>query len=102
MYLKNGPIGLIFHTLFIIFILAPIVMVCAVAFTDQGYISLPTQGLSLRWFYAIANNPRFIDAFFVSLWLGLISATLAVLFSVPAALAIARFQFKGRDSLMAF
>jgi putative spermidine/putrescine transport system permease protein len=102
MYLKNGPIGLIFHTLFVIFILAPIVMVCAVAFTDQGFISLPTQGLSLRWFYAIANNPRFIDAFFVSLWLGLISATFAVMFSIPAALAIARFQFKGRDSLMAF
>lgn len=102
MYIKNGPIGLLFHALFISFILAPIVMVCAVAFTDQGFISLPSKGLSLRWFYAILNNPRFLDAFYFSLWLGLVSATFAVLFSVPASLAIARFQFPGRDAIMAF
>ena len=74
MFLRNGPIGLIFHTLFILFILAPIIMVCAVAFTGDGFISLPVNGLSLRWFKAILNNPRFVDAFVFSLGLGLISA----------------------------
>ena len=39
MNFRNGPIGLLFHTLFILFILAPIVMVCAVAFTSEGFIS---------------------------------------------------------------
>ena len=102
MYLKNGPIGLLFHTIFIAFILAPLVMVCAVAFTGEGFISLPSNGLSLRWFKAIANNPRFIDAFNFSLGLGVLSATFAVLLAVPAALAIARFQFRGREPLMAF
>lgn len=102
MYVKNGPIGLIFHTLFILFILAPLVMVCAVAFTDQGFISLPTNGLSLRWFYAIADNPRFVDAFYFSLWLGVVAASCAVIFAVPASLAVARFQFPGRDAIMAF
>jgi len=102
MYIKNGLVGLTFHTLFILFILAPILMVCAVAFTSQGFIGLPTEGLSLRWFYAIADNPRFLDAFYFSLQLGLVSATFAVIFSVPASLAIARFQFRGRDSIMAF
>jgi putative spermidine/putrescine transport system permease protein len=102
MYLRNGPIGLVFHTLFILFILAPLVMVCAVAFTGDGFISLPSNGLSLRWFKAILNNPRFIDAFIFSLGLGFLSATFAIVLAIPSALAIARFRFPGREALMAF
>ncbi len=92
----------IFHGVFVLFILAPLVMVIAVSFTDKGYLSLPTDGLSLRWFYAIAENPEFIDAFWMSVWLGLVSASIAVLISVPAALAIARQRFIGRDMISAF
>ncbi len=102
MYLRNGPIGLAFHTLFILFILAPIVMVCAVAFTGEGFISLPSNGLSLRWFRAILDNQRFIDAFIFSLGLGFLSATFAIMLAVPSALALARFRFPGREALMAF
>jgi len=99
---KLGPGALIFHAVFVVFILAPLVMVMAVSFTDKGYLSLPTDGLSLRWFYAILDNPAFIDAFWMSTWLGLVSATLAVILAVPAALAIARHKFPGRDVIAAF
>lgn len=98
---RNGPIALIFHTLFLGFLLAPILIVCVVAFTSQGYLSLPTQGLSLRWFKAIGDNPEFVRAFRDSLVLGAISSTLAVGFSIPAALAIARHQFPGREAITA-
>lgn len=99
---NNGPFGLVFHTLFILFILAPLLMVCAVAFTSEGYISLPTSGLSLRWFKAILDNPRFIDAFLFSLGLGAVSATIAIALAMPGALALARHRFRGREALMAF
>jgi len=102
MTLRNGSLALIFHTLFIAFILAPIVMVCAVAFTSEGFISLPSNGLSLRWFRAIFDNPRFIDAFWFSLGLGALSATLAIVLAVPCALAFARYRFRGREALLAF
>jgi putative spermidine/putrescine transport system permease protein len=102
MNFRNGPIGLLFHTLFILFILAPIVMVCAVAFTSEGFISLPSGGLSLRWFRAILDNPRFIEAFWFSLGLGTLSATLAIALAVPSALALARNRFHGREALLAF
>lgn len=98
---RNGPIALAFHVLFITFILAPIVIVCVVAFTPEGYLSLPTRGLSLRWFKAIADYPEFVRAFRDSLWLAALSSTLAVLLSVPAALAIARFRFTGREAVLA-
>ena len=45
---RNGSVALVFHTLFVIFTLAPIVVVCVVAFTPEGYLSLPTNGPSLR------------------------------------------------------
>jgi putative spermidine/putrescine transport system permease protein len=98
----NGFFGLVFHTVFILFILAPLLMVCAVAFTPEGYISLPTASLSLRWFRAILDNPRFIDAFFFSLGLGALSATFAIVLAVPGALALSRHRFRGREAVMAF
>jgi putative spermidine/putrescine transport system permease protein len=98
---RNGLPALAFHALFIAFILAPIVIVCAVAFTPEGYLSLPTHGLSLRWFRAIADYPEFVRAFRDSLWLAALSSTIAVLLSVPAALAIARHRFAGREAMLA-
>jgi putative spermidine/putrescine transport system permease protein len=99
---RNGPIALIFHALFIAFVMAPIVIVCVVAFTPEGYLSLPTHGPSLRWFRAIADYPEFVRAFRDSLWLAALSSTIAVLFAVPAALAVARYRFAGRESVLAF
>ena len=96
---RNGPLALLFHGAFITFVLAPILVVCAVAFTSKGYLSLPTDGLSLRWFRAIVANKDFVDAFWASLWLGTMSATIAIGLSVPAALAIARYRFPGRDAI---
>jgi putative spermidine/putrescine transport system permease protein len=55
----------------------------------------------LRWFYAIARYPEFVSAFWQSLGLGALSSALAVGFSVPAALAIARHRFKGREAFTA-
>ncbi|MBB3264976.1 putative spermidine/putrescine transport system permease protein [Azospirillum sp. OGB3] len=98
---RNGPVALVFHTLFLAFLLAPILVVCVVAFTSQGYLSLPTEGLSLRWLKAIGDNPEFARAFRDSLLLGAVSSTIAVAFSVPAALAIARHQFRGREAITA-
>jgi putative spermidine/putrescine transport system permease protein len=99
---RNGPAALAFHALFITFMLAPIVIVCLVAFTPEGYLSLPTHGLSLRWFRAIADYPEFVRALRDSLILAALSSTIAVMFAVPAALAVARYRFTGRDAMLAF
>ena len=96
---RNGPWALAFHTLFVIFMLAPILVVCFVAFTPEGYLSFPTDRWSLRWFRAIARYPEFVSAFWRSVWLGAASSAIAVLISVPAALAIARYRFPGRETM---
>ena len=37
-----------------------------------------------------------------SLWLAALSSTIAVLFAVPAALAVARYRFNGREAMLGF
>ena len=99
---RNGPVALAFHALFVVFMVAPIAIVCIVAFTPEGFLSIPTTEWSLRWFRAIARYPEFVDGFRTTLALGALSSTIAVAFSVPAALAIARHRFRGREALAAF
>ena len=98
---RNGPLALCYHALFVAFTLAPIIVVCWVAFTPEGYLSFPTIHWSLRWFQAIARYPEFISAFWRSLGLGALSSVIAVAISVPAALAIARYRFAGRETFTA-
>jgi putative spermidine/putrescine transport system permease protein len=96
---KNGWLAIAFHLCFVAFMLAPIAVVCIVAFTPEAYLSLPTTSFSLRWFREIANYPEFMRAARTSLFLGAISSTLVMLFAVPAALGIARYRFIGRDTM---
>ncbi len=96
---KNGPLALVYHALFVTFMVAPIVVVVWVAFTPAGYLSFPTDRWSLRWFQALARYPEFVAAFWRSLGLGALSSLLAIAVSVPAALAIARYRFRGREAM---
>ena len=97
---RNGPVALAFHAFVVLFTVAPILTVCVVAFTPNGYLSLPTHGVSLRWFYAIADRPEFLASFRTSLWLAALASTLAVALALPAALAIGRLEFHGRGWLL--
>lgn len=96
---KNSPLALAFHTLVILFVLAPMIIVVLVAFTPEQTLSLPTRGVSLRWFRAILDYPDFIASFFTSLKLAFLSATLSLVIALPAALAIGRARFPGRNFL---
>ena len=98
---KNGPLALAFNALVIAFMLAPLVIVCVVAFTPGNTLSIPTTEFSLRWFRAVFAHSDFVQSFWNSLWLALSSATIATVIAIPAGLAITRYQFAGRDALNA-
>lgn len=98
---RNGAFAVAFHTLFIAFMLAPLVVVMWMSLTPSNLLSLPTTSFSLRWFWAILRHSQFIDAFWFSILLGVLSASLAMVLAVPAALALARHRFPGRDGFVA-
>lgn len=96
---KNGPLALAFNALVITFMLAPLLVVCIVAFTPHNTLTLPTTEFSLRWFKAVFAHSDFVQSFWNSLWLALASATLATVLAVPAGIAITRYEFAGRGFL---
>ncbi|MEP6722824.1 MAG: ABC transporter permease [Variovorax sp.] len=95
----NGPFALAFNALVIAFMLAPLLVVCVVAFTPENTLTIPTASFSLRWFHAVFSHPDFVSSFWNSLWLALGSATLATVLAVPAGIAVTRYDFPGRDFL---
>ena len=64
-------------------------------------IFLP-PGLSLRWYAHLLEQPAFGRAFLRSLAIGVAATGLALATGVPAALALVRGRFPGRDALQAF
>jgi putative spermidine/putrescine transport system permease protein len=96
---RTGPFTLLFHAAVTVFMLAPLVVVCLVAFTPENTLSIPWGSYSLRWFRAVFAHPDLMHSFWNSLGIGSVAATVAVLFAVPAGIAIARYEFPGRQTL---
>jgi putative spermidine/putrescine transport system permease protein len=81
------------------YILTPLVFVTWLSFYSQEIPSYPPEGYSLKWYRAIADNDRFLSGFLLSAQLGLIATLIGLALGVPAALAIARLRFRGRETL---
>jgi putative spermidine/putrescine transport system permease protein len=97
--MKNGPVAIAFHALVVAFMMAPLVVVCLVAFTPADTLSVPWDDWSLRWFRAVFEHSDLMSSFRNSLVVAAVAATGSVLFAIPAALAIARYDFPGRHAL---
>ncbi len=91
-----------FNFLFLIFLMAPIVVVVLVAFTPEGWLQIPTTKFSLRWFREIPRHPEFIEAFKISLMVAITSSIIATTLGTFAAMALAQHRFPGRDALNSF
>jgi putative spermidine/putrescine transport system permease protein len=93
-WLLNGSAAVAF-----LYILLPLGFVTWLSFYSQEIPSYSPEGYTLRWFQAIMSNDRFIDGLLLSLQLALIATALGLLVSVPAALCISYFRFRGRELL---
>ena len=96
---KNGPLALIFNALVITFMLAPLVIVCRVAFTPEETLTIPTTSFSLRWFDQVLHHPDFVQSFWNSLGLAVSAASISTALAVPAAIALIRYDIPGRGML---
>ncbi len=82
-----------------LYILLPMIFVIWLAFFQQEIPSFPPDGYSLRWFASLIDNDRFIAGFLLSLRVGIIATLAGLVIGVPAALAVARLRFPGREAL---
>jgi putative spermidine/putrescine transport system permease protein len=82
-----------------VFLLAPIVVVVPLSFSGESYLAFPPVSWSTRWYRAMFTNAALVRAFWTSLGLAAVVTALALASGVPAAYAIARGRFPGRDLL---
>jgi putative spermidine/putrescine transport system permease protein len=84
---------------FFAFLLLPLAVVVLVSFASDPYITFPPSGVSLRWFRAVFDEPSFVLGITNSVKLALAATAVSILLAVPAALALVRYRFPGRDAL---
>jgi len=90
--MKTGALSEIFVAMVCLIMLAPIVAVLLMAFSETGNLAFSFDQLSLTWFHAFFDSSAFTGGFILSLWLGLVTAALATLLGGLCALAIARMS----------
>jgi len=80
----------------ILFVISPLLVVIPVSLTSNNVLSFPPQGFSFKWYEKIADRPEFIDSFIFSIELAVITAVCATLIGTIAALALHKYDFRGR------
>lgn len=77
-------------TLLVVFLIAPIVVVTLMSFTDQLYLAFPPARLVLRWYVAVWNESRWLRAAWNSVQIGIATSILSMLLGTLSALAVTR------------
>ena len=83
-----------------IFMLGPILITAAASFNRSDRSYFPPHGLSLHWWGA-AFAPQWTGAFAFSLELASISALATTIAGLPLALALHRYNFRGKQFIQA-
>ena len=86
-------------TVAMIFILAPLLVTIATSISDTQYIVFPPRGFTVQWYGKAVQDQDFLSALWFSTVLAVAATLGALLLGVPAAVALARSEFPGRDAI---
>lgn len=84
----------------VVFILAPLLVTVAISVSDTPYIVFPPRGFTLSWYAKVLADTDFQESLSFSFTLAVAVTAGALLLGVPAAFAVVRHQFPGRDVAM--
>ncbi|MDR1686665.1 MAG: ABC transporter permease [Desulfovibrio sp.] len=89
--------GLILRASVYITLALPAVIVVISSFTAGESLRFPPEGFSLKWYKAAVNSEPFMTSLWVSVRLACISTVLSLLIGLPAAFALDRYAFRGKE-----
>lgn len=82
-----------------LFFLAPLLVVCYLAFSPVGFFQFPVRSFSLQWFSRLWETPELLQAFYRSLILAAVVVPVTGALAVASALALRRSRFRGKAAL---
>jgi len=81
--------------LVIVLVNLPFLIIIPSSFTAAGYLAFPPEGFSTKWYAMILDRPEFIDSFWTSIELAVLTAVIATLLGTLAAFALHKYRFPG-------
>ncbi|HMN79530.1 MAG TPA: ABC transporter permease [Burkholderiaceae bacterium] len=81
------------------FVIAPLLFIVWASFFVDRILTFPPTGYTLDWYLQAAALPDFASGFLTSLQVGICATLGSLLLGVPAALAVERFAFPGRETV---
>jgi spermidine/putrescine transport system permease protein len=97
--MKLGSVLLTVHLwLVLVFLYVPIVVMAVLSFNASPLYALPLD-FDLVWYRELAGNAKLIDAGLHSVGIAIVNTIIATALGTMAALAFARYQFRGKTIL---
>jgi len=92
-----GPVGRGLGWLVALYLVLPILIVVPVALTDQRFLSLPREGLSLQHFQTVLTSPEWLGSIWQSFTIALASTALSVVAGTLCAIGCWRISRRATD-----
>ncbi len=100
----RGPLGWLLVPVavaMLVFTLAPLAVTVAISFSDTAFIVFPPHGFTMRWYGQVLHDSEFLSSLGFSTELALAATAGALALGVPAAFAVVRGRFPGRETVAA-
>ena len=78
----------------------PILLLIVFSFNDSTFLIFPLKGFTLKWYSQLMGADELLRSLYNSLAVGLVSSIIATLLGAMGALAITRFEFKGKNAFL--
>ena len=80
-----------------VFLIGPLLIIMASSFGEQNALVFPGKGFTLKWYQQVFQMRSFINSAVLSIEIALAATAIALLLGVPAAYAMNRYRFPGKN-----
>jgi putative spermidine/putrescine transport system permease protein len=84
----------------LLFLIAPILLVLPLAFSNDAYFYFPIKNYSLRWFQDLFSDPVWIRAIYNSIFIATLAGLLATALGTLAAVGLNQYKLLGKRFIM--
>lgn len=100
--MKKNKLLLLVTALVYLFLIGPLLVIMAASFSDTNYLKFPGEGFTLKWYQQVFAMSAFASAAKLSVLIALGGTAIALALGLPAAYALNRYDFKGKDTSRPF
>lgn len=80
----------------LLFLYLPLLVIVVFSFNDSNFTGLPFNGFTLHWYGELLGDRQIMGSIWNSVYVALGVVVISVLFGLPAAVALDRYEFPGK------